>query len=144
MSVGRLCIREVDLADPDEAVQWAARRMLDRNVGCLVVLGSAGEPLGILTDRDVALRVVAEGRDGGATKVAEVMTPTPDAIHEDLPLEMALSHMRAGPFRRLPVVDNDGKLIGLISLDDILDLLAEEFREVGSLLRQEGPRSLAD
>lgn len=144
MSVGRLCIREVDLADPDEAVQRAARRMLDRNVGCLVVLGSAGEPLGILTDRDVALRVVAEGRDGGATKVAEVMTPAPDAIHEDLPLEMALSHMRAGPFRRLPVVDNDGKLIGLISLDDILDLLAEEFREVGCLLRQEGPRSLAE
>ena len=144
MSVGRLCIREVDLADPDEAVQRAARRMLDRNVGCLVVLGSGGEPLGILTDRDVALRVVAEGRDGRATKVAEVMTRAPDAIHEDLPLEMALSHMRAGPFRRLPVVNNDGKLIGLISLDDILDLLAEEFREVGSLLRREGPRSLAD
>ena len=52
--------------------------------------------------------------------------------------------MRAGAFRRLPVVDNDGKLVGLVSLDDILDLLSEEFNEIGRLLRNESPASLAE
>jgi CBS domain-containing protein len=143
MSVGRICIREVDLVDPDETVQIAARRMHDRNVGCLVVQGANGEPLGIVTDRDIALRVVGEGHNPLTTSVAQVMTRAPDSVPEDLPLEMALSRMRAGPYRRLPVVDGEGRLVGLISLDDILDLLAEEFREVGSLLRKESPRSLA-
>ena len=143
MSVGRICVREVDLADPDETVHIAARRMHDRNVGCLVVRGACAEPLGILTDRDIAMRVVAEGRDPLETRVVDVMTRAPDTVQEKLPLEMALAKMRAGPFRRLPVVSKEGQLVGLISLDDILDLLAEEFREVGSLLRKEGPQSLA-
>jgi CBS domain-containing protein len=70
------------------------------------------------------------------------MTRAPDAVHESTPIEAAITRMRAGPYRRLPVVDNDGKLVGLISLDDILDLLSEEFGEIGRLVRQEGPASL--
>ena len=61
MSVGRICNREVDLAEPDESVQIAARRMNSRNVGTLMVLDKDSRPIGILTDRDLAIRVVAKG-----------------------------------------------------------------------------------
>ena len=63
-------------------------------------------------------------------------------VTEETSIEEALSIMRQGPYRRLPVVDSGGKLAGLLSIDDILDLLAEEFREIGELLRRESPDSI--
>lgn len=143
MSVGRICVREVDLAEPDESVQVAARRMNTRNVGTLMVLDKDAHPVGILTDRDLAIRVVGDGLDAAETLVRDVMSKAPDYVDEDLGIEMALANMRAGPYRRLPVVDKQRKLVGLISLDDILDLLAEEFAEIGRLIRKESPESLA-
>ena len=143
MSVGRICAREVDLAEPEESVQIAANRMHARNVGTLMVLDAESRPIGILTDRDLAVRVVGKGLDIFKTTVREVMSNTPTSVRDDTPIETALTQMRAGPFRRLPVVDEDGKLAGLISLDDILDLISEEFAEIGQLVRNEGPDMLA-
>ena len=143
MSVGRICIRAIDLAEPDESVQNAALRMNSHNVGTLMVLDSGSRPVGILTDRDLAIRVVGHGLNAAETLVRDVMSKAPDCVDEDLPIETALSRMRAGPYRRLPVVDRDGKLVGLVSLDDILDLLSEEFNEIGRLVRNESPASLA-
>jgi CBS domain-containing protein len=143
MSIGQICVREVDLAEPDETVNIAAQRMHSRNVGTLVVLDKESRPVGILTDRDLAIRVVGQGLDPMRTFVRAVMTRAPDSVHEDTSIESAISHMRAGPYRRLPVVDRDGKLVGLVSLDDILDLLSEEIAEIGQLVRQESPRVLA-
>lgn len=143
MSVGRICIREVDLADPDESVQNAAQRMNARKVGALMVLDEESRPIGILTDRDLALRVVGKGLDALETTVADVVSQTPHSVLEHTPIETALAHMRSGPYRRLPVVDSEGKLVGVIALDDILDLLSEELSEIGRLVRNEGPSSLA-
>ncbi len=143
MTVGRVCVREVDLAETQESVQVAAARMNDRNVGTLVVVSPEGEPIGIVTDRDLAIRVVAHGRDPLSTRVGEVMTQCPVSVHEETPLEEALREMRRGPFRRVPVVDRAGKLVGLLSLDDILDLLAEEFGQIRELLSRESPAGLA-
>jgi CBS domain-containing protein len=67
------------------------------------------------------------------------MTTEPKTVTEGTPIEHALSLMRSGSFRRLPVVGGDGTLVGLVSLDDILSLLAEEFREVGALVEKEMP-----
>ena len=142
MSVGRICIREVDLAEPDESVQVAAARMNSRNVGTLVVVDENSRPVGIITDRDLAIGVVAKGYDPATTLVYEVMTIAPDVVEIDTSIEAAICRMRSGPFRRLPVVDCDGRLAGLVSLDDILDLLSEEFTEIGRLVRREGPASL--
>jgi CBS domain-containing protein len=97
----------------------------------------------MLTDRDLAIRVVAEGRDPGSTTVADVMTSHPLCVREDAPIEMALKSMRAGPCRRVPVVDDDRKLVGIVSLDDILSLLTEEFNDIGTLLQREDPSRLA-
>lgn len=139
MSVGRICTRYVDLADPEETVQAAARRMLERKVGTLVILDQAKRPVGLLTDRDLVLRVLARGQDPSQTSVGEVMTKEPKTVTEGTPIEQALALMRSGAFRRLPVVGGDGTLVGLVSLDDILSLLAEELREVGTLVEREMP-----
>ena len=143
MTVGRICIREVELATPEETVQVAANRMNARNVGTLVVLDRESHPIGILTDRDLAVRVVGQGLNVFETLVADVSSPAPDTVFEDAPIESALAQMRVKAIRRLPVVDVDGKLVGLVSLDDILELLCEEFEDIGKLVRREGPMSLA-
>jgi CBS domain-containing protein len=143
MSVGRICIREVDIIAPEESVQVAAGRMHSRQVGTLVVMNADRDPVGIITDRDLTVRVLAEGRDAATTTVADVMRGPLKTVHEETPIEDALRIMRSGPFRRVPVVDGEGKLVGLLSLDDILELLAEEFASIGKLLEAEEPRSLA-
>lgn len=139
MSAGRICTRYVDLADPDETVQAAARRMLERKVGSLVILDGAKRPVGLVTDRDLVVRVLAVGKGPLETRVDEVMSKDLKTVSEAAPIEQALAVMRSGAFRRLPVVDRDGTLLGLVTLDDILSLLAEEFREIGTLVEQETP-----
>jgi CBS domain-containing protein len=143
MSAGRICVREVDVINPDESAQVAAVRMHARKVGTLVVVDDNRVPIGIITDRDLTVRVLAEGLEGTQTTIAEVMTAAPETVTEKTPIEDALRLMRAGSFRRVPVVDEDGRLAGLLSLDDILDLLAEEFRDIGRLIEQEQPSTLA-
>lgn len=144
MSVGRICVREVDLVDADESARQAAQRMHQRAVGSLVIVSSDNQPVGILTDRDLVERVLAQGKDPNATRVGQVMTADPKTVSEDASIESALSLMRGGRFRRVPVVDGDGKLVGLLSLDDVLILLAEEFTQIGQLLERETPRGVAD
>ncbi len=143
MSVARICTRSVDLADPGESVQVAAARMHTRNVGTLVVIDEQNRPLGILTDRDLATRVVARGLDCATTMVNDVMSQAPDRVTEQTSIEAAIATMRAGAHRRLPVVDENERLVGLVSLDDVLDLLSEEFEEIGKLVRKESPEALA-
>ncbi len=143
MSVGSICSRQVDLAEPDESIQMAARRMHDRKVGTLVVLNKEQRPIGLITDRDLAVRGVAEGLDPTQTLVSEVMTRNLRTVSEQASIESALTTMRSGPFRRVVVVDTEGKLAGMLSLDDILELLSDEFRQIGALLHRESPSSLA-
>lgn len=136
MSVGRICSREVDVAAVDESALEAAQRMATRDVGTLIVLNPAKAPVGIITDRDLVVRVLAVRKDPHVTRVGEVMTRDPKAVQEDCPIETALGLMRAGPFRRLPVVDHHGQLVGILSLDDVLSLLAEEFAHIGRVLER--------
>jgi CBS domain-containing protein len=139
MSVGRICIRDVDVASGDESALVAARRMRDRNVGTLMVVNDRNQPMGLVSDRDLALRIIAQERDPARTPVAEVMTVMPMTILESSSIESALGHMRTGRFRRMPVVNGSGELVGIITLDDILTLLAEEFSMVRALLERESP-----
>jgi CBS domain-containing protein len=142
MSVGKICVRQVDVARPEESVQAGAQRMLARKVGTLVVVNKLNEPVGIVTDRDLAIRVLAEGRDPTQSMLRDVMTRHVTTVTSVTSVEDALRLMRVGSFRRLPVTDPAGKLTGLVSLDDILDLLSHEFHEIGRLLAEEDPRNL--
>lgn len=134
MTVERICQREVDTARTDETAQAAAQRMNVRGVGTLVVVDRDQRPLGILTDRDLALRVVARGLDPYAVCVIDVMTVGTASVREDSPIEEAVSVMRRQGCRRLVVIDEDGLLLGIVSLDDVLELISAELGEVGKLL----------
>jgi CBS domain-containing protein len=143
MSVGRICLRDVDIAEGGESVLEVARRMRDRLVGTIVVVDGEGRPVGLVTDRDLTVRVLADGKDPRTTRVEAAMTREPKVVSEETPIEAALARMRAGAFRRLPVVNRDGKLVGILSLDDVLALLAEEFGQIGALLERETPHPAA-
>jgi CBS domain-containing protein len=136
-------VREVDTATTDESVQVAAERMHTRNVGTLVVVNDSDEPIGMLTDRDLALRVVGAGKDPFCTTVGQAMTRHPSMLNEEATLEAAIAAMCAEPCRRLPLVDAAGKVAGLLSLDDVLRLLVSDFTQIGNLLWRESPANLA-
>lgn len=139
MTIAAICQHNVDTADAAESVQTAAQRMGTRNVGTLVVLNPWGRPAGILTDRDVAVRVAGRGRDPYTTTVADVMTTEVESATLDLPVEEALRRMRTHGVRRLPVVDAAGECVGIISLDDVLAHLVREFSILGRLLEVSTP-----
>jgi CBS domain-containing protein len=138
MSVGRICVRAVHVAGPGESAREAARRMVTEGVGTLVVLGGDRRPVGMVTDRDLMFHFVAEGRDPARTSVETIMAAPVVTVAEDLPIEDALARMAETRVRRLAVVDRAGCLAGLLALDDVLDLLAEEFGAIGRLLRGSG------
>lgn len=139
MSVGRICCREVDIAAAEERVADAARRLGAQRVGTLVILNAAKEPVGVVTDRDLVVRVLAADKDPHRTQVGDIMTQHPKVISEDSSLEAALGLMRAGGIRRLPVIDHERRLVGILSLDDVLALLAEEFGHIGGILERQQP-----
>lgn len=136
MSAGAICVRSVQVAWPDETVRAVAERMAAAGVGTVVVLDSDQHPTGILTDRDVALRCVAARRDPDTTAVRDVMSAPVACIHESTPIESALSRMTSVRARRLAVVDDEERLVGVLALDDVLELLAEEVTTIGKLLGQ--------
>jgi CBS domain-containing protein len=136
VSVGRLCTRSVSTATAAETVAEAARRMREHDVGTLVVLGADGRPVGLLTDRDVALRVVAAGRAAEATPVADVMSSPAACADESTPIEDGLARMARAHARRLVVTGDDGRLVGVLALDDVLELLVEEAQAIGRILRR--------
>lgn len=116
--------------------------MLQRNLGTLIVCGEGHKPVGIITDRDITLKVVAHGLDPEDVPVSRVMSTLFGHVDESTDIEQALSIMRAGGFRRLPVVDASGVLAGILSLDDVLVQLATETGLIAELIRKEGPGSL--
>lgn len=118
--------RDVMTADPvcclgNETVDKAAQVMKNEDVGPVPVVESreSGRLIGIVTDRDLALKVVAPGRDSRSTKIEEVMTRNPMACHAEDDLQMALNAMAEYQVRRIPVVDRDNVIVGIIAQADV-------------------------
>lgn len=143
MSAGKLCTRAVVFAARPETVRAAAQRMLQHNVGTLVVVDDARRPVGILTDRDIVLRCVAVDLDPATTSVEEIMTAPVRSVAESTATEEALRVMKNVGARRLVVVGERGELAGILSIDDILELLGDEAAAIGALLRKEEPAFFA-
>ncbi|MCC7014402.1 MAG: CBS domain-containing protein [Planctomycetes bacterium] len=144
MTIARICQRDVDSAMASESVRTAAQRMSSRSVGTLLVLDAQRRPIGILTDRDLALRVVSEGRVPATTSVEDVMTRGLVTLSDTASIDDALALMRAKAVRRLPVVGGDGRVVGLVSMDDILALMAHEMWQLGRLIARSSPSALAE
>ena len=144
MTVGEFCNRQVVIARRDESLAEAARRIRDFHVGTLIVVDEqAGRriPVGILTDRDLVVSVLAgDGRDVDALNVGDVMTRELVMAQEDENLLEALKKMRSFGVRRLPVVNHSGGLEGILTFDDLVDLVAEELSDLSHLVSREQKR----
>jgi len=143
MSVKGLSKGSPDVAEPHESAKQAAERMQQRAIGSLVVINDHQVPIGIVTDRDLVERVLAAGKDPCLTSVADVMTPNPIFIKEDRDIADALKLMRQGEFRRLPIVNQEGSVCGMITLDDIILAWAEQFEAVSKVISDEMPATIA-
>jgi CBS domain-containing protein len=112
-------------------------------VGCLVVVDEARKPIGMLTDRDVIVRVIRRHLSPDTTAVGEVMQREVSTVREGSPLVQALRRMRSDGLRRIPVVDAAGCLIGIIAADDALQLMASELSDLAGVARAQFPADLA-
>lgn len=144
MPIRDYCRREPSTARPDESIRDAAKRMDAVGVGCLVIVDGEGRPAGIVTDRDVALRVLRKRLDADATPVREIMNKPVVTVTADAPVAVALRLMRTHALRRLPVVESrGGRLIGIVTCDDMLDLISTELAAAADAVRGQMPQASA-
>lgn len=143
MTIGDLCIRDTVYTTRDSSIAQAAQLMRDHHVGDLVVVEEQGgrrQPVGILTDRDLVVEILAKGVDMNTVTVGDVMTSELVTARENDSLYEVMQRMRAKGVRRMPVVDAAGTLVGIVSVDDLLDLLADELTALARLVSREQAR----
>lgn len=143
MNAGEACNREVVVIGPDETVREAVRLMREHHVGDVVVTETTAGgrvPVGILTDRDVVIEVLAEDVAAGSVNVGDVMTTDPVVVDEGESLFDAVRRMREKGVRRVPVVDRQGHLVGILTVDDVVGLLAELFDDLAWMISREQER----
>ena len=147
MSLQQFCKRSVVTIAPDKPIADACRLLQENNVGCVVA--TDGDQLqGIVTDRDIALKVTGEKRDAQRTTVRDVMHANPISISVNKSLHDLTALMHAHHVRRVPIVDGGNKVLGIATLDDLLLLLSEEMSDMGkgvagALFRRPNPNEPA-
>jgi CBS domain-containing protein len=142
MNVGNLCQRTPVTVRPFDDLTAVSQLMREEHVGSVVVVApdvreNAFKPVGVLTDRDIVIAVVAKGADPKSLQAGDVMTREPAVAFEDESVGAALKKMRKIGVRRLPVVGKQGELIGVLSIDDIIDALVGELEDVAGSIRSE-------
>jgi CBS domain-containing protein len=143
MNAGEICNREVVVAYRDTSLSAAARLMREHHVGSLIVVVERAKervPVGILTDRDIVVAVVAKELDARTLKVGEVMSGGVFAVREQDGLAEVLRAMREHGVRRVPVVTPSGALAGILTIDDLLELVAEELGDFVRTISRERVR----
>jgi CBS domain-containing protein len=131
MKIQDVMISPARSCTPEAAVVDAARTMWDNHCGSLPVLDEKGEPVGIVTDRDICMALVRKNRFPARIAVREVMTPYPFICQPQDSIEYALAIMAENRVRRLPVVNDEGHLVGIVSISDVAAALPSGYRKVG-------------
>ncbi|HEX8011520.1 MAG TPA: CBS domain-containing protein [Casimicrobiaceae bacterium] len=143
MNAGEICNREVVFAYRTMNLAEAAKLMREHHVGSLVVCVdrlSERVPVGILTDRDLAVAVVAKELDPRKVSVGEVMGTELFTVHEQDSVTEVLRLMRERGVRRVPVLTHSGALAGIVTIDDVLDIVAEQLGDVVHAIERERVR----
>lgn len=133
MNTGSICTRDVTVCERQATIFDAAQLMRERHVGDLVVVEMVDGrrvPVGMLTDRDIVLAVVAKQADPEKIFVNDAMSSPPTLVSEGDDLWLAATRMRLQGVRRLPVVDAAGALVGIVSLDDLLEAVSALLSEM--------------
>ena len=128
MKIPQIMKTDVEVCGLDDNLAAAATRMWDCDIGCLPVLDAAGQVVGMVTDRDICMAALTRGQPLHEIPVSVAMAKEVLSCAPDATLVEAEEVMRSGQVRRLPVIDSDGCLVGIVSLND-LALLAEH--EIG-------------
>lgn len=143
MTLGEICNRDTIFITRDGTISEAARLMREEHVGDLVVVEEQSGrriPVGILTDRDLVVEILAKDVDMNAVAVGDVMSQELVTAHEADNVYDTMQRMRAKGVRRVPVVNAGGTLVGIVSVDDFLDLLADELGALARLVSREQAR----
>jgi CBS domain-containing protein len=119
----------------DASVREAIERMVSQHRAAVVIVDAEGRLIGIFTERDVLIRVLGEGRDPVTTRLGAVMTPQPEALSAGDRICFAVNRMSTAGFRTIPLVDGEGRPIGIITVNDVVKWLAEIFPEAVLNLR---------
>jgi CBS domain-containing protein len=127
--------RPVATASEQDTVEEAARTMRDRGVGCLIVR-DARRATGIVTDRDLVVRVLAHGIDPTTAPIGKFVTFDPITVSLHDGVETAIERMRRHGVRRLPIVDEEGAIAGIVTADDLLMLLGAEIGGIAQAIEE--------
>jgi CBS domain-containing protein len=142
MSLEKFCRKPLIKISPDTDVTEACHLMEQNNVGSLVA-EKDGKLCGIVTDRDIALRVTGARKDPQTTRVKDIMTPDPIRISVDKDIHHLTSLMHAYHVRRVPIVNGFDTTLGIVTLDDLIAELGDEMSEIGKAISEEFPRGNA-
>lgn len=145
MFVGEICNRQVVICQSDDSVQNAAGLMRDNHVGDVIVVEHRGGkhlPVGILTDRDIVIEILAENVNPEDVTVKDVMSSELISVNEDDHVIETIEKMRDRGIRRVPVVNNDGGLEGILAVDDAIELVAELLSDLVKLFKHEFNREV--
>ena len=141
MQIRDIMTRHVETVRPEHVLQEAAGKMKDLNVGSLPVCDNR-RLMGMITDRDITIRAVAEGRHPRETRVQEAMTPSVAYCYEDQDVTEAAILMEEHQIRRLPIINRQHELVGIVSLGDLaVDM---DSRTAGDVLEQVSEPSKPD
>ncbi|BBL67283.1 CBS domain-containing protein [Methanoculleus chikugoensis] len=139
MGIVKCCREQVVAVSPDTPAVEVARIMGEKNVGSVVVVTGDNRPTGIVTDRDLAIRVTAQERNPGEVRVSDILTRGVITFRDSMGIYEAIQKMTAEGIRRMPIVDDGGKLIGIITMDDIVRMLGEEMAAIAKNIEKQSP-----
>jgi CBS domain-containing protein len=138
MTIGSICTHRVITVDRQIDIAAAAAVMRDNHIGYLIVTDAGGSsPVGVLTDRDIVVKVIAKDVDAHTLTVGDVMTPEPLTAAEDDGISETLHRMRRLGVRRVPVIGSRGQVTGVLSIDDVVDHLVSQLTDVAGSVRNE-------
>lgn len=120
-----MAVHKVAVITPEKNIRESARQMRVEHVGSLVVVDQDGKPIGMLTDRDITIEGVARGVDVDQTTVRDLMTAPVVTATESEGMVTALARMREFGIRRLPIIDSEGKLVGVVTNSNLIKELSE-------------------
>lgn len=138
MAIQELVRTDVVTAPPDASARNVATLMEEKDVGSVLIVED-NRPVGIVTDRDLTLEVVSRGSDATELSVSDVMTTNPFTVDQDEGIYEVLAQVSQEGVRRIPVTGEDGTLVGIVTLDDFVVLLAGEMQNVSDVIQAESP-----
>jgi predicted transcriptional regulator len=145
MIVSDICRCELVTIQRNETVLAAAKLMRQNHVGAVIIVDKHDDcliPIGIVTDRDLVMEVLATELDQKTVTVGDIMAPDLFTVKENTETFEAIQFMRSKTIRRLPIVNEAGALVNILTLDDVLELLSNEMLDLSKLVRYEKKKEI--